>query len=120
MVLMFVLLVVAAFAKAVMDRSSEGAPFIWGGSSSYWSKSESWTRKWKHGDRNLGEAFPGSSTVFVFITDAWHLAQFFFLNSLFALIVIRETMVSTIVDFLILSVAFRVVFELSYRAIRRT
>ena len=36
----------------------------------------SWRNKWEDGDPAKGEAYPGSSTVFVLFTDAWHLAQF--------------------------------------------
>ena len=74
------LVVLAAIAKAIMDLSSEGA-LPW--NAAVWDKGKSWRRKWKNGDPELGERFPGSSTVFVFVTDGWHFSQFVFLNSLF-------------------------------------
>lgn len=39
----------------------------------FWNPSESWKNKWKNGDRNQGERFCGSSTIFVSFTDSWHL-----------------------------------------------
>lgn len=41
----------------------------------YWRPSESWVNKWRNGDPAQGERFPGSSTVFVWTTDAYHLAR---------------------------------------------
>lgn len=41
----------------------------------YFNPDLSWRNKWKEGDHKKGEAYPGSSTVFVLFTDAWHLAQ---------------------------------------------
>lgn len=44
----------------------------------FWNPSESWRRKWKNGDPSQGEAFPGSSGPFVFLTDAFHLFKYLF------------------------------------------
>lgn len=61
----------------------------------YWYPPASWPNKWKlipfkDGDMivaydNKGrsiERFPGSSSIFVWLTDAFHLFQFIFLNTL--------------------------------------
>lgn len=40
----------------------------------YWDNSISWRNKWRNGDPQQGEAFLGSSTVFVWSTDALHLS----------------------------------------------
>jgi hypothetical protein len=37
----------------------------------------SWTRKYKNGDVKQGEAFLFSSSILVFLTDAWHLSNSF-------------------------------------------
>jgi hypothetical protein len=113
-----ILLVVAGISKAVMDISSEGAPFIWRGQSSFWSKSESWVRKWKNGDPKFGEAFPGSSTFFVFATDPWHFSQFTFLNSLIIGICLLSPVLSFWFLLLVASVTPRVVFEIAYRKLK--
>lgn len=39
------------------------------------SKNSGWRFKWKDGLHTSGEAFPGSSTVFVFVTDWFHMAK---------------------------------------------
>lgn len=47
----------------------------------FWNPSESWKNKWK--DDLKTEKFLGSSTIFVFTTDAWHLFKFFKNTTLF-------------------------------------
>lgn len=39
----------------------------------FWDPKVSWRNKWKDGDPTLGEKFKFSSTLFVGLTDAWHL-----------------------------------------------
>lgn len=46
----------------------------------FWNPDISWRNKWKNGDPGQGERFPGSSTVFVFLTDGWHMLQFLMLT----------------------------------------
>jgi len=58
----------------------------------YWNPAFSWMNKWsvskslkeyiENPNSGKGERFPGSSTIFVWLTDAFHLFQFIFLNSL--------------------------------------
>jgi len=48
----------------------------------FWNPKKSWTNKWKVKYGKLQEKFPGSSTVFVFVTDAWHFFQFITYNLL--------------------------------------
>lgn len=38
---------------------------------------QGWKNKYKDRDPSKGRAFPGSKTWLVFLTDGWHLAQFF-------------------------------------------
>ena len=42
----------------------------------WWDPEESWSNKYKNNKEADGPKFPGSTTVFVFVTDAWHLFQF--------------------------------------------
>lgn len=49
----------------------------------FWNPAESWKNKYKNRDVKQGEAFKGSSTVFVFVTDGWHLVKFLMLKFLF-------------------------------------
>ena len=39
----------------------------------FWNPQLSWQNKWKDGCPKFGPKFFGSTTVFVFVTDAWHL-----------------------------------------------
>lgn len=72
-----VLITISAIAKSLMDTVS----FHYGisifpkltKSESFYNPLFSWSRKWKNGDPKQGEAFLGSSTVFVSLTDFWHL-----------------------------------------------
>jgi hypothetical protein len=41
----------------------------------FWDPNKSWVNKWKSDLKT--ERFLGSSTIFVFTTDAWHLFKFF-------------------------------------------
>ena len=47
----------------------------------FWNPKHSWRNKYKNGDPDAGPRFPGSITVFVWLTDAWHLFQFLFLGA---------------------------------------
>lgn len=132
MIITLALIILAAFAKAVMDTSAEGS-IAWK-PIDFWKKEWSWQRKWKvildtstplnvfdiaHDENGRPiERFPLSSTVLVFLTDGWHLAQAVFLASIFLLIVTYEIHVSVIVDFLILRVLFGAAFEGFYRLLK--
>lgn len=71
--LIIILVCTAAACKAMCDVIAHDDGFShWGG---WWSR-DGWRRKYKNGDPSQGEKFPGSATVFVFITDAWHFFQF--------------------------------------------
>lgn len=72
-----ILLFISATAKAVMDKIS----FHYSLSifpkltkaENFWNPQFSYRNKWKNGDIKQGEKFLGSSTIFVFLSDAWHL-----------------------------------------------
>jgi hypothetical protein len=80
----------------------------------FWNPELSWENKWKNGDKAQGEKFLGSSTVFVFTTDAWHLFQFFFLNTMILAIVLYEPLINWWADFLIYAAVMKSVFQLCY------
>lgn len=42
----------------------------------FWDPTKSWVNKWKDNSAKE-EKFLGSSSIFVFTTDAWHLFKFF-------------------------------------------
>lgn len=76
---------VLVFLSGVADGTNNVLSFKWysfkkvfpGASQSYWWPSQSWDNKYKDGKKENGERFPGSSTVFVAVSDGWHLTRFF-------------------------------------------
>lgn len=120
---MIVWLLLFAFAgamKGIMDRSSElqvgdKLPALFRSDPFFWIKSASWVRKWKNGDPRQGEAFPGSSTFFVAFTDGWHLAQMFFLETLFVIIALNQSVTTPLIAF----IATRTVFGLAFEGTRK-
>lgn len=54
----------------------------------FFNPQKSWRNKWKNGNKQEGEAFWGSSTFLVFLTDWFHLSEFIKLNFLIILGVI--------------------------------
>jgi predicted PurR-regulated permease PerM len=73
--LSIILLIISGLSKTIEDISASNystskLSYL---NASFWNKSISWKNKWKNGDESQGEKFLGSSTIFVFITDAWHL-----------------------------------------------
>lgn len=81
------LLILAGISKAVKDRTMtgwSGSKFKqWGFSRNWWDNQISWRNKWKinNGIASRVERFPLSSTVLVFITDAWHCFDLIFMLS---------------------------------------
>ena len=74
------LIILAAFFNSLMDvlqfRYSKSVFPQEGVKREFFDPDLSWRNKWKNGNAEEGEAYPGSSTVFVLFTDAWHLFQF--------------------------------------------
>lgn len=67
------------YAKSNIRRWSD--PQLWDKAPYYLyagsGKNSGWRFKWKDGDHDKGEAFPGSTTMFVFVTDWFHMAKKF-------------------------------------------
>ncbi|QQR76817.1 hypothetical protein IPJ63_00925 [Candidatus Nomurabacteria bacterium] len=88
----------------------------------YWNPDSSWYNKWANGDPNQGEAFPGSSTMFVWTTDGYHLFRTISKTSLVSGICFG-TVVNVydqkkwwiyLTDFVLYSVAYSAGFHLTY------
>jgi hypothetical protein len=123
-------LVIAGVAKALMDRSAEGA-LPW--DPMFWYKDASWRSKWFIGPGGFLEPsnwptwFPAaikpkyrerflfSSTLFVGLTDGWHLMQLLFINSLFAASLTLLPLKTVLIGRLI----FGVSFEIPYRLLKK-
>ncbi len=123
-------LVLAGMCNAVMDK----IVFHWddsvfkGSKLDWWANPEvSYKNKWKNNSNSSGgEKFPGSSTVFVWVTDLWHFAQsfmisFFVLATLFyadgIINYFDNNWFNIFIDFIILKSAFSLTFELFWSVI---
>jgi len=127
------LMFAAGIFKAFMDISAHGKPFWFmdytkpnglekqnyylDSKNDWWYMGASWKMKYKNNDPSQGEKFLGSTSVFSFACDGWHLFQFFFLNTMIAAIVLYEPMINWWADFLIYSFALKATFELNYKYI---
>jgi hypothetical protein len=68
--------VFAGVSEAVMDTLQfhySYSIFYYFRNKLFWDPSTSWKNKYKNGDPLAGPKFPGSTTIFVGLTDAWHL-----------------------------------------------
>lgn len=76
------LFLIGGMANGIMDtlqfHHSISIFHDWG---SWWDPSISWSFKYYNGDPNLGPKFFLSTTLLVFVTDAWHFFQFVYLWS---------------------------------------
>jgi hypothetical protein len=118
---LFALLMLAALFNSVMDvlqfRYSESVFAKQTQHDSFLNPSISWRNKWANGDPAQGEAYPGSSTVFVLFTDGWHLAKFFMLTCFEVAILLllyqlyRFKWYSMIMIFLGMKILFGLTFE---------
>jgi hypothetical protein len=87
----------------------------------FWRPDLSWKNKWKGEDPQLGERFLGSSTLFVGLTDGWHLFKlvhnlFLFIGLLIVSISLYLPLhiaISFVVARVIFGVSFTLVFKYS-------
>lgn len=124
MIILFILVFVAGFAKAVMDmlQFHFELSIFRSLNMNFWNPSWSWRNKYKNGDPEYGEKFWGSTTIFCLFTDGWHLSQSLFLTAIFASIVLYKPIfnyydfdaIKTVIDFLILRGIFGLSFTLFY------
>lgn len=79
----------------------------------------SWKNKYKDKDPKNGANFLGSTTVFVFLTDAWHLSNFIKLSCFQLAIAINfaDNLLNIFIYFLVFKIVHNVVFELFYSKI---
>ena len=79
MIFLLLLILLSGFFEGLMDRIQfhyNGSLFSKLKNQVFWNPSISWKNKWKLGDPQKGPKFFMSTTLFVFITDAWHLFKF--------------------------------------------
>jgi hypothetical protein len=94
---------------------------------SWWNPQESWTWKWSMPLREptkkwyyfgfypkYEERFPYSSTIFVWLTDAWHLFKSFMILFVVLGIVCYTPLISPLIDWLIYYVTWTFTFTILY------
>ena len=80
----------------------------------FWNPYISWKNKYTLGNPNLGAKFPGSTTIFVFTTDAWHLFKFIRNLCIFMGIFFACINTCTIIEALIISVLLRIIYGMIF------
>jgi hypothetical protein len=123
--LSLILVIIAAIANAIGDKIQfhwDSSIFAGRGWDAWANPKISWRRKWRWKGGKLdqieGEAFLGSSTVFVSFTDLWHAVKSIQLSTLFLAIVLyhpviesNHTIIELLINFALLRVAYGVTFE---------
>ena len=120
-----ILVALAGFFKAVMDKLQ----FHWHKSvfainpvkyrDIFWNPSISWINKYEPGTNYKEERFKFSTTLLVFLTDAWHLAQMGMTFLLFVGISMigynSDSFVTLLISVSIARILYGVTFELSFK-----
>ena len=84
----------------------------------FWNPEISWQNKWK--DLGTGkEKFLGSSTIFVFVTDAWHLAKFLMIKCIVFAVITYHVIFNWWADGLIALSAWGIIFSVFYFLYKR-
>ena len=109
----------SAISEAIMDKINfhyDKSIFIEKTNQLFWNPIESWKNKWKEDLRT--EKFIGSSTIFVFTTDAWHLFKFIKNTCLFiGLPLLFMGKINIILSMVIARVLYGLIFTLFFDVI---
>lgn len=65
------------YSKSIFPKDQD---LLLGKSEQFWNPTLSWRNKYKDNDPTKGMKFPMSTGALVFLTDGWHLMQFFMLT----------------------------------------
>ena len=82
----------------------------------FWNPAISWKSKYKNGNSSIGPAFIGSTTIFVFLTDGWHLMKFFRNLFIFLGMFCACIHVDTLINTIICVALSRIIYGLSFTA----
>ncbi|WP_216726124.1 hypothetical protein [Hymenobacter siberiensis] len=125
-----VLLGIAATAKAAVDTlTHQAGNNIFEAMGSWWDARTSWKNKYKPGSWEAGHPTPrfwGSTSLFVFVTDFWHFADFIYLTAfllsglLCGLAIADSPWWAVPLVVLTYKAAFGAVFELLYQRVFRS
>jgi hypothetical protein len=116
--LTLILIILSGLSKAVTDKLQfhySESIFSRFDNQQWWNPAISWKNKWKNGDSKYGERFFLSSTILVFVTDAWHFFQAIKHVFYFTAIVLYVPIFKfAIIDFVLLYVVHNIVFEFTF------
>jgi len=113
----FILFVFAGIFEAVMDKLQfhyEISIFKKFKNQLFWNPTISWRNKYKDGDPTKGEKFFLSKTLFVGLTDAWHLFKLLRTLSIFIGIFFLFIPCVTKMECLLFVIIARVLFGISF------
>lgn len=124
MILSIVLFVIGVFCYTIKELQSHGKLKGQKDDSSFWGE-RSWMRKWKTTNgkqltmlqavHTKKEAFPLSSTALVWLTDGYHLMQFFYIKLFILSIVLYSPVFTWYWDGAIYLVTWYLVFNAIYK-----
>jgi hypothetical protein len=109
--------ILAGASEGVMDTLQfhyDSSRFYNLNNKTFWNPQISWVNKYKNNDPKMGEKFLGSTTIFVGLTDAWHLFKLFRNLSIFTGIFFIAIIPSSIITMFIYILIIRIVFGLSF------
>ena len=112
----YLLVSLAAVAEAIMDKIQfhyDKSIFCDKSVNQlFWDPRESWKNKWKADLKT--EKFLGSSTIFVFTTDAWHFFKFIRTSLLFIGLGIIAWQVESFINLILLIALARTIFGIAF------
>jgi hypothetical protein len=124
LVLVIIIATLSGACKSIMDICNSEYLFrhsrLKGLSEHWWLKSYSSNNKWKNRDSANGEAFFGSSTLLVFLTDAWHLFDVLRDLLFMTALVMTASYFDSIVLCVLVYVIRQIAFELIYKFLKNT
>ena len=117
----FLCFIIAGLSEAIMDVLQfhyMKSPFRNFKNNIFWDPEISWRNKYKKGDPSQGPRFLGSKTLFVGLTDAWHLFKtirtlFIFLGLFFLLLNFTSFWIS-FVTVAVMRIFFGLIFTMFY------
>jgi hypothetical protein len=83
----------------------------------FWNADISWRNKWKGGMKSCGEKFWGSSRLFVWMSDAWHLFKSIMLVLILLAVVLYRPIINIYFDFALNGAIWVFGFTLFYNKI---
>lgn len=122
MILSLTLFTLGVFCYAIKELQSHGKLKGMGPGTGFWDE-RSWVRKWKWDFKDTHivgkESFPGSSTVFVWLTDGYHFMQWFYIKLFILSIVLYEPLFTWYYDGGIFLGTWYAVFNSVYTVFQR-